>query len=155
MKIKITINPSLDKVAKPYKSFKSENVQDAIKEMAKLLHKYIYLAAPKRTGTGRKAITLKKQSKLEWRVFIDPRMKGGDYMGWQHEGVPPSKINPILPVKKKALWWPGLQHPVAAVYNHPGIRANPFFELGEAAALPEIEATQKKIGTDIVRYFEF
>ena len=41
-------------------------------------------------------------------------------------GVLPSKRNPILPRKKKALFWKGATHPVKAVYHHPGMRANPF-----------------------------
>jgi len=41
-------------------------------------------------------------------------------------GVKAGKINPILPRNKKALFWPGASHPVKAVYNHPGMRAQPF-----------------------------
>lgn len=40
-------------------------------------------------------------------------------------GVVSGKINPIFPRVKKALWWPGIRgdRPVAAVYKHPGIKA--------------------------------
>lgn len=34
----------------------------------------------------------------------------------------------IFPVRKKALFWPGADHPVKAVYNHPGMRSNPYVD---------------------------
>lgn len=36
-----------------------------------------------------------------------------------------TRPHPIYPRRKKALWWPGLPHPVAMV-NHPGTEARPF-----------------------------
>lgn len=34
----------------------------------------------------------------------------------------------IFPVKKKALYWTGADHPVKAVYDHPGMRSNPYID---------------------------
>jgi len=34
----------------------------------------------------------------------------------------------IFPRQKKALWWPGLAHPIHHVSGHPGIEKNPFEE---------------------------
>jgi len=43
----------------------------------------------------------------------------------------------ILPKDKKALYWPGAEHPVKRV-NHPGTKANPFMERILAASTEEI-----------------
>jgi hypothetical protein len=43
---------------------------------------------------------------------------------WVTQGTAPHLI---LPRYKRALWWPGLEHPVAYV-NHPGTSPNPFNE---------------------------
>ena len=34
----------------------------------------------------------------------------------------------IYPRLKKALWWPGLAHPIHKVSGHPGVKKNPFEE---------------------------
>jgi hypothetical protein len=38
-----------------------------------------------------------------------------------------TRAHVIRPLFKKALWWPGLEHPVRMV-NHPGTQANDFIE---------------------------
>jgi hypothetical protein len=43
----------------------------------------------------------------------------------------------IEPKDKKALFWPGAEHPVKRV-NHPGTKANPFMERIVEAATPDI-----------------
>ena len=50
-----------------------------------------------------------------------------------------TKPHTILPVNKKALYWPGADHPVASV-NHPGTKPNPFMERIIAAAQSDIDA---------------
>lgn len=49
-----------------------------------------------------------------------------------HDGARPHIIRPR---RKQALWWEGLDHPVAMV-RHPGVRARPFMStaLREACA---------------------
>lgn len=44
------------------------------------------------------------------------------YGFYVHEGT---RAHIILPVRKKALWWEGADHPVRMV-RHPGTRPNPF-----------------------------
>jgi hypothetical protein len=45
----------------------------------------------------------------------------------------------ILPVEKKALYWPGAAHPVHRV-NHPGTKPNAFMERIVSTSQPEIDA---------------
>lgn len=153
VKIKITTNPSLVKVALPYHRFNKEQLAEYLKILVEIFHKHIIDASPHDTGIGRLSIKARKRKPLEWDILIDQRFKGGKYMTAQHEGVPPSKINPILPVKKKALWWPGLPHPVKAVYHHPGIKANPFFEKGIVTAQSEIAGKTASIENELSKKF--
>ena len=46
----------------------------------------------------------------------------------------------ILPVDKKALYWPGAEHPVRSV-QHPGTKPNPYMERIVAASTEEINET--------------
>lgn len=55
---------------------------------------------------------------------VGPDLKITPYALYVHEGTRPYEI---VPVRKKALWWPGALHPVRRV-RHPGIKANPFVE---------------------------
>lgn len=43
----------------------------------------------------------------------------------------------IRPVRKKALWWEGLEHPVAAV-RHPGVRPRPYLRPAADAIYPAL-----------------
>jgi HK97 gp10 family phage protein len=52
----------------------------------------------------------------------------------------------ILPVNKKALWWPGARHPVAYV-NHPGTRAKPYLR----PALAEMVRQSGRIMQEVMR----
>jgi hypothetical protein len=50
-----------------------------------------------------------------------------------------TKPHTIVARSKKALYWPGADHPVMSV-NHPGTKPNPFMERIVAAAQPDIDA---------------
>ncbi len=63
---------------------------------------------------------------------IGPTVK---YAKFVHEGTGPFRIKPK---SKKALDWPGADHPVKSV-RHPGIEANPFMPRIAKAAEPEIK----------------
>lgn len=52
--------------------------------------------------------------------------------------------SPILPVEKKALWWPALEHPVASVS---GQEPQPF----QLDALAEIESLVPGVGAEVVQ----
>lgn len=45
----------------------------------------------------------------------------------------------IFPVKKKALYWPGADHPVKAVYDHPGMPSNPYIDRAEETTVNRVE----------------
>ena len=155
IKITITTNPDLKQVALAYRKIREDDIADFFHKLAKILHKNIVEVAPERTGTGKKAIRIKRKGKFSWNIVLDRRYKGGGYMTAQHEGVPGAKINPILPLRPKyALWWPGLAHPVMSVTNHPGIPKNPFFDTGEAKARGDMEAAEKQMQAEIERKVE-
>ncbi len=50
------------------------------------------------------------------------------YALWVEQGTGPHMIGPIYPRRKKALFWPGADHPVRSVgaFMHPGSRAYPY-----------------------------
>lgn len=50
-----------------------------------------------------------------------------------------TKPHSIVARAKKALFWPGADHPVSSV-NHPGTKPNQFMERIVAASQPEIDA---------------
>ncbi|MDD3467257.1 MAG: HK97 gp10 family phage protein [Campylobacterales bacterium] len=60
-----------------------------------------------------------------------------------HEGT---SAHVIEPKSKKALHWNGAPHPAKKV-NHPGTKANPYFE--RALQSPKIEAVLSKYGDEL------
>lgn len=73
--------------------------------------------APHRTGTLQRSILL-ESSTMYSKVKVNE--KYGVYL---EQGTGPYDI---YPSKKKALFWPGADHPVRVVH-HPGTAARPFF----------------------------
>jgi len=45
----------------------------------------------------------------------------------------------IFPVNREALWWPGLPHPIKAVYNHPGMKSNPYVNRAQDSTLKRVD----------------
>lgn len=77
-------------------------------------------SVPVKTGYLRETIHTVQVSTFSWHVRV-----GTDH--WQHMEYGTRGRNPvILPRLKKALWWPGLQNPIARVRKHPGNEAQPF-----------------------------
>jgi HK97 gp10 family phage protein len=72
---------------------------------------------PVRTGTLRRSITSNPVTATHGVVGTSV-----PYAKYVHEGT---GARVIVPVNKKALYWPGAAHPVRRV-NHPGTKANPF-----------------------------
>ena len=56
----------------------------------------------------------------------------------------------IVPINKKALFWPGASHPVKKV-NHPGTKANPFMEAVRDQSIGEINQVFEQAGTAITK----
>lgn len=75
--------------------------------------------APVKSGKLINTIRQRRSVGYTWRVTV-----GTDYWMAQELGVPFRGY--IRPRLKKALWWQGLQHPIAIVTNHPGHKPQPF-----------------------------
>jgi hypothetical protein len=76
-------------------------------------------AAPIKTGAMVSTIRVSHPGRWTWHVSV-----GTDHWWYMEFGANPH--GPILPVKKKALWWPGLPHPINVVEVHPGNKPRPF-----------------------------
>ncbi len=76
--------------------------------------------SPVKTGTLRRSIT--NQVSGGGGAVVGIVGTNVPYAIYVHEGT---RARVIVPVNKKALYWPGARHPVRRV-NHPGITANPF-----------------------------
>lgn len=77
-------------------------------------------AVPVQTGALIGSIHVARASTYSWHVRV-----GTDH--WQHIEYGTLGRDPeIIPKVKKALWWPGLAHPIARVKHHPGNKAQPF-----------------------------
>jgi hypothetical protein len=66
------------------------------------------------------------------------------YAKWVLEGTAPHEIRPR---EKRALFWPGADHPVAVV-NHPGTQPNRFPERAITPLIPVIRARYKEIAVE-------
>lgn len=131
--LQIKTNPDMGRFARILdRSFKNAT-EKQMWEWAKLLEGKIREEAPKRTGKLAAGIHARKRRAL--RYTIEERVKYGVFL---REGVDPSRRNPILPVNKRALWWEGADHPVRAVYNHPGIKKNDYVQRGLDALNVEV-----------------
>lgn len=104
--------------------------------------------APSKTGGLKKSIKTKAIARMRWNVteskFYGVFQRRGARGGIQGSGY-------IFPVKKKALYWVGLAHPLPFVgppvtRKHPGIKSNPYDYLAIRSSTPEIKKTAKDIG---------
>lgn len=86
------------------------------------------------TDHGRLAgsFVLEKYSELSYHVKSGVEYAMAVYSGTGTRGDislgASGKPFDIFPVRKKALYWPGAEHPVKAVYDHPGMRSNPYVD---------------------------
>lgn len=94
--------------------------------------------APSREGTLRRSITS--------RASRDEGVIGTNvaYAGVVHGG---SRPHIIRARNRKALFWPGATHPVRSV-NHPGTKANPFFERALDRNRDAIDRMAAEAGTE-------
>lgn len=91
------------------------------------LYSQVLQNVPVRSGKLKRSISIRPQG--ENRFFITEGVIYGQYI---REGTKGGY--PIYPVNKKALWWPGLEHPIAYVSNHPGIAPNDYAQKAYTAA---------------------
>ena len=110
------------------------------------------MAACVRKAKGRVAVrTSTLQGSIQMR---SARVSGDDVVGlWGSFNVDyalvveeGSRPHVIRPVNAKALWWPGLDHPVLSV-NHPGTKERPYL-------VPAADAEYPKLAGRIARKFK-
>lgn len=151
IKLKVEASPSLDDIARPFRNFREQTIDDRLDDLTDLIHNKIRQEAPVRTGELRRSIVKRKRARFNYDILVDRRMRGGKYEVYVRMGVTPERRNPIFPRIKKALYWPGARHPVRAVYNHPGMKANPYWDKGLDRAAPDIRRAEELLATEIER----
>jgi hypothetical protein len=93
-----------------------EEVDDFIdRKIARAVEEEMLRLCPVRTGRLKSTIRRKRN-----RIWVGGR--NADYWWALEYGTKPHIIRPK---EKKALWWPGAEHPVLLV-RHPGTPARPF-----------------------------
>lgn len=105
--------------------------------------------APERTGALKSSIKANAVSPFMYTIT-----EGVAYGKYQRLGTK-KKDYPIYPRNRKALWWPGLAHPIPWVgepytREHPGIRGIRYDLLGLATSIGEIHNTAFRIGLDAI-----
>ena len=153
IKVRVRTKPDLKRVAAAYRPIRAKTIDKNLEALTIITHRKIRKEAPKgKTKNLTKAIVWRKRpKKFHYVILVDRRKKGGKYESFVRVGVAAEKINPIRPRRKKALFWPGADHPVKAVYNHPGIKPNPYWDRGLKKSQPDRKAAEKHIGDDIER----
>lgn len=110
-----------------------------------ILVRNIRAEAPEKTGKLKRSIRGISQGLLDWSVVVtDDKV---------HYVINRTKPHDIFPIRKKALYWAGLPHPVAYA-KHPGTKADDFPERGLNKAMPEIDREIGKLEDMIVAEFE-
>jgi hypothetical protein len=113
-----------------------KKLQEGINKAVLIIQNSIRKETPVRTGRLKRSVQAEILP-LSGRVYTNL-----NYAMYVHEGTGPYTI---YPKTKKALFWKGALHPVRKV-NHPGIKANPFFERGfDQSKDLAIDAISKKI----------
>ncbi len=119
-----------------------------LSKLSKKIHKNVSRAAPKRTGKLVGNIDELKVSYLHYEIR-EPGPERVRYAIPVRAGVKRANINPILPRRKKALWWPGLPHPISIVRRHPGIKPNDYYKVGLIQSERDIDNSAAAIGRKI------
>lgn len=116
-----------------------------IKKVSEAVAENIAQETPKRT---KKLVQSQKLVKRD-RMFYD-LIEGEPYGAILRAGVTPSRRNPIVPVRAKALANREDNFgPVAIVYNHPGIKKNDYWQRGIDKSDGDIKRESEKAGIDI------
>lgn len=89
---------------------------------AKMAANRMKSGAPKKSGRLARGISAESVGQMQWVVR-------SDYDYWRVQTFGTIRKNyPIYPRNKKALMWPGLDHPIAWVKSHPGIPGKGFVQ---------------------------
>lgn len=116
----------------------SRSPRAIVQEVAKIAKEAMQQEAPVRTGALQRGIHYRTfegdpEGFGAWARFYDDE----DYTVFVIEGT---AARDIFPSTKKALYWPGADHPVAFVH-HPGTRANDFV----GRAMDEVERAADEV----------
>lgn len=137
-KIGPAITSTLNDLAKKNKALVGRKAADLPRRFLKAADAFYFSVLRVRTGRLRQSFEPVGQNIQEGRFTAGLRSRV-EYATIQHQGgtIPPHVIRPKF---KKALFWPGAEHPVKKV-NHPGgtIRPKFFFKI------PMIAETEKMI----------
>lgn len=101
-----------------------------VQRMVLIAERHSKREAPVKSGNLRRTVTSRVLSAERGEVGTN-----ASYARAVHDGTRPHVIRPK---RAKALFWQGARHPVRVV-NHPGSKANPFFERALRMARPEID----------------
>ena len=153
-KISIRTNQPLDKISKVFRVKNEKMMSDGTGSIGGSVSRNIYKETPKKTGRLAKSQKLRKLGKLSWQFEeTEPYAKIGQIL---RAGVSPQRRNPILPVRKRALANREDNFgPVAAVYNHPGIKKNDYWTRGIEKSQGDIKKESEKAGIDIAAEYKF
>lgn len=110
-----------------------EELKNLVNTAAFAVDREIKQASPVITGNLQGATSIDNLSDFEKRVFVDEGI--APYALYVIKGTKP---HDIYPVNKKALFWPGAEHPVKKVH-HPGTEANDYFQEGVENAQYDID----------------
>lgn len=148
MTIKLTVKMTPDAGAmgkqmgrRKYKQMADEKLGG----LSKRLNKNIQEEAPKRSGKLAKAHRQHQLKQLSYEGYVDGRTKASKYYPIVIKGAGPRII---VPIKKKALYWPGARHPVKKV-NWPGFKGNDYVKTAIGGSQGDIRKTQEEIGATI------
>jgi HK97 gp10 family phage protein len=123
MDLRIDVTPDMDRFAGKYQragQVIQREMRTLMTQSVAILDRQAKANAPVRTGTLRRSIT--GQVSGGGATVVGRVGTSLKYAPYVHEGTAP---HVIVPVSRKALYWPGAAHPVRRV-NHPGTRPNPF-----------------------------
>lgn len=110
-----------------YRQETQDRVRDAVNEAALNVQAGARRRAPVDTGNLRSRIVIEPQSQRPYVVRVGTNVKYAEMIEFG-TGIHGPKGQPfeIRPKNKKALYWPGLPHPIKRVKAHPGQKAQPF-----------------------------
>jgi hypothetical protein len=138
--IRITTDPPLEQLSRHFRISRKREMALGVGTVAGRTLSALRKVTPVKTGRLKRGQRLIKKGELEWEI------SEVDFYGQiLRDGVPAASMNPIVPRQKKALWWPGLPHPIARVNNHPGIKKNDYFQKAIDNSRGDREKAQAKV----------
>ncbi len=118
-------------------------ISRGFKRVAEVVKQAAIAEATKKSGKLAGGISKTPSGEFGWHIY-ESHKQGL----WIREGT---IGHSIYPRKAKALWWPGLPHPIAWT-PHPGIRnKNPYPERAVSKSSGEVQTVIEEIGSEIAK----